>query len=66
MERFIAWLLFRNTNTTVVRVKSWKPSWGKYGPEWPVLLVNEPGYRRTVAPVWDWCRIKSLFHRGAF
>lgn len=34
----------------LVKVKSWRMSWGPYGPEWPVLLIDTDGYRMTSAP----------------
>jgi hypothetical protein len=43
----------------VIRVKSWRPFWGPYGLEWPVLLVDSP-HRMTATPVWDWMLIRCL------
>jgi len=49
----------------IVRVKSWLPTMGPYGVEWPVLLVDRDGGQRdTIAPVWNWARVKQLFQKN--
>lgn len=60
MHRFLAYMLLA-PNERVVRVKSWWPTWGQYGLEWPCLLVDSLGVRRTCWPVWDWARLRSFF-----
>jgi hypothetical protein len=61
MTRLIEWLLMRPCDK-VVKVKSWKPAWGKYGMEWPAMLVDMNGYRRvTATPVWNWPLVRGIF-----
>lgn len=43
----------------VIQVKSWRPWWGPYGLEWPVLLVDAP-HRMVTVPVWGWVLIRCL------
>ncbi len=48
----------------IVRFKSWRPSIGPYGVEWPTMLVDRRGcYRSTITPVWDRQHFKVLFYR---
>ena len=45
----------------VVRIKSWVPTKGEYGWEWPVMLVDSVGgSRQTLAPIWDRIRLQSM------
>jgi hypothetical protein len=59
-----SWLLrplLWEEDRVLVKVKSWRPSWGPYGLEWPTMLVDtKGGQRMTVTPVWDSARIKKL------
>jgi len=46
----------------IVRVKSWRPSLGGHGIEWPTMLIDQLGYRRmTVSPVWDGAMMRHVF-----
>ncbi len=47
----------------IVRVKSWLPTRGPHGVEWPMMLVDRHGTRMTCAPVWDRIRISELIRR---
>lgn len=61
MRRLIAWLLLRPQDK-LIRVKSWWPSWDKYGLEWPTMLIDANGYqRRTVTPIWNWPMVRGVF-----
>lgn len=47
--------------TKLIAVKSWMPSIGKYGLEWPTLLIDTfLGQRETATPVWnmEWVRFR--------
>jgi hypothetical protein len=60
MKWFLEWLCLQS-GERIIRVKSWRPSWGRYGIEWPCLLIDRlDGSRSTAWPVWDWIRIKGL------
>lgn len=60
MHRVLQWLL--GTGHKVVRVRSWRPSRGPFGIEWPTMHVLSPGGRQsTVALVWDRTRIMGLW-----
>ena len=55
ITRIVLWLWGSTWIKTIIRVKSWRPCWGRYGIEWPSLLVDTIiGQRETVALVWDW------------
>lgn len=61
MNRFVAWLLL-NPKDRLVRVQSWRPSWGKYGLEWPTMLIDRRGFQRSVqTPVWNWPMVRGVF-----
>lgn len=61
MTRVIGWLLFRPKDK-ILRVKSWRPSLGKYGIEWPTVLMDRNGYQRcTSTPVWNWPLVRGIF-----
>lgn len=63
MKQFLAWLTLE-PGDRVIAVLSWWPSWGRYGPEWPAMRIDDKyGQRRSVTPVWDWVRLKQLFRR---
>ena len=48
----------------LIRVKSWVPYWGRYGLEWPTMLVDtRSGQRSTVSPVWDKARFSELANK---
>ena len=60
MPKFRRWFL--NDDETLVKVRSWRPSIGKYGLEWPTMLVDRKGYERScVCAVWNWARIVAPF-----
>lgn len=63
MNKFLQWLLL-DKDDKLVGVKSWRPSWGRYGIEWPTLLYDRHGQRINGAPVWDWNRVRGLFTRA--
>lgn len=54
-DRFEARVLaaFEGRFPGAVRVKSFAPVAGDYGPEWPALVVDCGGERATVRPCWD-------------
>lgn len=55
LMRFLRLFGFYRDGETLVRVKSWCPSVGEYGLEWPTLLIDRPrGRRQTSTPVWRW------------
>lgn len=46
----------------LIRVKSWRPSLGPHGIEWPTMLIDRNGYQRcTVTPVWNWALVRHVF-----
>ena len=60
MKRFLSWLLL-NPGEELIRVKSWVPGIGKYGIEWPTMLINMPyDTRQTVSPVWNRARLRGI------
>jgi hypothetical protein len=48
---------FLQAGDRVVCVKSWRPSIGEYGPEWPCLLVDSGGERKSLWPIWRFARV---------
>lgn len=62
-QRFLMWLLVIDVKQ-IIRVKSWRPFFGRFGVEWPTLLVDSKhGQRQTITPVWDRNRIVDFFRR---
>lgn len=49
--------------TRLVRVKSWRPSRGPYGWEWPTMLIDRKGMRSTATPVWDYWQWRAVWLR---
>lgn len=65
LRRFLEWLCFE-PGEKIVLVKSWRPTRGPHGIEWPTVLLDRPpiGARReTASPVWDRVRLAQLFRR---
>jgi hypothetical protein len=63
-QRLFRWFDLIGERDKLVRVKSWKPYWDGRHLSWPTILVDQDGYqRRTISPVWDWVRVRSLFKR---
>lgn len=64
--RWIAERMLWSRRDKLVRVKSWWPSIGPYGIEWPTLLVDRLGRTRvTETPVWNRAMVKHfLFGRS--
>lgn len=60
--RTIAFLTL-DRNDTIVAVKSWRPTMGKHGLEWPTMLVDKPSFRRSATPVWDRARLRNVWQR---
>ena len=48
----------------IIRIKSWLPTRGRHGIEWPLMLVERQGRRMTCTPVWDRIRLSELFRRS--
>ncbi len=47
----------------LIRFKSWRPSWGSYGIEWPCMLVDDRyGKRSSVVPVWDRWHFRAMYY----
>jgi hypothetical protein len=63
VKRLLA-IVFLDRTYKVVRVKSWRPYWGKYGLEWPTILADRMGTRSTVSPVLNWDWLRSRFADG--
>lgn len=52
---------FLHNGETLVRVKSWRPSIGPHGVEWPTMLIDTAyGHRMTITPVWDRARLLAM------
>ncbi len=48
----------------LVKVKSWRVSFGRHGPEWPRLLIDRRGGRReSVTPCWNKGRFRDVWWR---
>lgn len=62
LVRIIAFLAL-DRNDRVVAVKSWRPSMGPHGVEWPTMLVDKPSYRRTATPIWNRARLRNVWQR---
>jgi hypothetical protein len=62
LRRAIAFLTL-SSNDRIVAVKSWWPTMGRHGIEWPTLLVDTPSYRCTATPVWDAARLRNIVQR---
>ena len=61
MHRLIERLLLLPRDK-LVRVKSWKPARGRYGIEWPTMLIDRGGHRRmTITPIWNWSMVRGVF-----
>lgn len=55
--------LMINRPGKVVAVKSWTHiSYGPYGIEWPMILVDEGGRRSTVVPCWNKAQFKAFWN----
>lgn len=60
--RFLLWLLKECPGDKMIRVKSWIPSWGRHGLEWPTMLIEtRAGRRMTATPIWDRQFLRGLF-----
>lgn len=60
MRRLLEWVL--GDGYKLVRVRSWRPTWGQYGIEWPTMRVRSPGgHESTMSPVWDRARLVGLW-----
>lgn len=45
----------------LIRVKSYRPYLGRYGLEWPTMLIEtRGGGRETVTPVWNSAKVQAL------
>lgn len=61
--RFLGRLLI-DRDYKLIRVKSWRPGWGKYGLEWPTIVYDTKGGLRSVgAPCWDRVFLRLLVRR---
>lgn len=61
MKRFLQWLCCLE-GERIVRIKSLRPTIGRHGVEWPVLLIDtRSGQRMSVAPVWDRARLVQFW-----
>lgn len=61
MNRLVAWL-FLPSRDRLIKVTSWRPSLGRYGMEWPGMLIDAHGYQRhRVTPVWNWPFVRGIF-----
>jgi hypothetical protein len=58
MTRWLIQALLLDSNEKLFQVTSWKPTWGRFGIEWPSMLIDRIGHRAHVAPVWDRCRLR--------
>ena len=64
MHKFIIWLCFAPTDK-IIKLKSWWPSLGERGLEWPVVLIdNGCGRRSTQTPIWDRAMIRHVLGLG--
>ena len=60
-EWLIRFLRLIEPGDSLVRVKSWRPSWDKHGIGWPMMLVDQRGrWRITTMPIWNWERVRLL------
>lgn len=66
MTRMLQWILrdlgLISQRETLVMVRSWIPFWDRERRElsWPTLLVQKPGQRATISPIWDRVRLRGI------
>lgn len=54
--------LLLGSETKFVRLKSWRPFWGRYGVEWPTMVIDRCGMRSTATPVWDRYHLRAMWY----
>ena len=65
MRKIIAWLLLE-PGETMIRVKSLRPTIGKYGVEWLTVTIDSRGGSRRVGTfVWDRAMFQHIWRRIA-
>lgn len=56
---------FLDDHDVLLKVISWRPYVGRHGLEWPTMRIRRRGCEQmSVAPVWDWARLKAPFTHG--